>query len=68
MVVLQTKISVHLCFLEVHLEPCRKSMTELFLRVVNGYLTVFPKKLHHRFLTGFQIRLYYRNILDLVNG
>ena len=45
MVVLQTKILVHLCFLEVHLEPCRKSITELFLRVVHDYLTVFPKKL-----------------------
>ena len=38
------------------------------LRVVHGYLTVFPKKLDHRFLIGFQVRLYYRNFLDLVNG
>ena len=36
---------------EAHLEPCQISKMELF------GITIFAKNHHHRFLTGFQIRL-----------
>ena len=47
--------------LETYLGPCRAFMMEIFVEIVNNFylLTVFAEKLHHRCLTGSEIRHWY---------
>ena len=43
---------------KVYLEPCQTSKMDFFAKIDNGWkpLTIFAKKLHLRYFTGFLIR------------